>query len=226
LSPRPAVQQGRALQGRAVLCAGGIEVRQAGHLALQRRRTGGVRRQIRRVPRAPHLLLLVLLLPEAGRVVVDHEVAPLLVEGLRGGRVAAALTRFAVLHQHRHRHPPRGLLLLLLARAAVLLHLLLGHFVFGLPLHLIPVVLKPDLHLRRGEVDHTCQVFPLRRRQVFLLLEASLQLVDLRLGEEHPPLSPRGAGQGAHAFAHVRQGAEAAHAAHVHARRRAHEARN
>ncbi|TNN85121.1 hypothetical protein EYF80_004775 [Liparis tanakae] len=145
-------RKGRALQGRAVLCAGGIEVRQAGHLALQRRRTGGVRRQIRRVPRAPHLLLLVLLLllPEAGRVVVivvghDHDVAPLLVEGLRGGRVAAALTRLAVLHQHRHRHPPRGLLLLLLlARAAVLLHLLLGHFVFGLPLHLVPY--KPGVH--------------------------------------------------------------------------------
>ena len=201
---------------------------EAGHLALQRRRTGGVRRQIWRVPRAPHLLAL--MLPEARRVVGhDHDIAPLLVVVLRGGRgrVAAALARLAVLHQHRHGHSPRGLLLLLLlARAAVLLHLLLGHLVLRLPLHLVPVVLEPDFHLGRGEVDHTCQVLPLGRRQVFLLLEASLQLVDLRLGEQHSPLSPRGAGQGAHAFSHVCQGAEAAHAAHVHARRRAHEARN
>lgn len=107
--------------------------------------------------------------------------------------MAAALARLPVLHQHRHGHPPRGLLLLL-AGAAVLLHLLLGHLVFRLPLHLIPVILKPDFHLGWSEVDHTCQVLPLRRRQVFLLLEASLQLVDLRLGEQHASLSPRGAG--------------------------------
>lgn len=170
------------------------------------------------------------MLPQAGRVVGhDHDVAPLLMVRLCGGcgRVPASLARLPVLHQHRHGHPPWGLLLLLLlAGAAVLLHLLLGHFVFSLPLHLIPVILKPDFHLGRSEVDHTCQVLPLRRRKVFLLLEASLQLVDLRLGEQHSPLSPRGAGQRAHAFTHVCQGAEAAHAAHVHARRRTHEARN
>lgn len=228
LSPRPPVQQRRTLQRRAVLCAGGVEVREAGHLALQGRRTGGVRRHVRRVTRASHLLALVLP-DEPGRVVGhDHDIPPLLVKVLRGGGggrvVAAALTRLAVLHQHRHGHPPRGLLLL--TGAAVLLHLLLGHFVFGLPLHLVPVILKPDFHLGRGEVDHTCQVFPLWRREVLLLLEAALQLVDLRLGEQHPSFSPRGAGQRAHAFTHVRQGAEAAHAAHVHARWRAHEARN
>lgn len=152
-----------------------------------------MRRQIRRVTCAPHLLAL--MLPEAGRVVGhDHNVAPLLVVGLcRGcGRVAVALARLAVLHQHRHGHPPRGLLLL--TGAAVLLHLLLGHLVLRLPLHLIPVILKPDFHLGWSEVDHTCQVLPLRRRQVFLLLEASFQLVDLRLGEQHASLSPRGAG--------------------------------
>lgn len=176
---------------------------------------------------ASHLLALVL--PEAGCVVGhDHDIAPLLVVGLCGGcgRVAAALARLPVLHQHRHGHPPGRLLLLLLTGAAVLLHLLLGHFVFRLPLHLIPVILKPDFHLGRGEVDHTCQMLPLRRRKVFLLLEASLQLVHLSLGEQHSPLSPRGAGQRAHAFTHVCQGAEAAHAAHVHPRRGAHEARN
>lgn len=161
------------------------------------------------------------MLPQAGCVVGhDHDVAPLLVVVLRRrrGRVAAALARLPVFHQHRHGHPPRGLLLLL-AGAAILLHLLLGRLVLRLSLHLVPVVLKPDLHLGRGQVDHAGQVLPLRRRQVFLLLEASLQLVDLRLGEQHTPLPPRGAGQGAHAFAHICQGGQAAHAAHVHPRR-------
>ncbi len=57
------------------------------------------------------------------------------------------------------------------------------------PLHLVAVVLEPDLHLVRGEADQLGQVLPLRGGQVTLLPEAALQLEGLRLGEEHAPLS-------------------------------------
>lgn len=56
-------------------------------------------------------------------------------------------------------------------------------------LHLVAVVLEPDLHLVRGETDQPGQVLPLRGRQVPLLPEATLQLEGLRLGEQHTPLS-------------------------------------
>lgn len=55
-------------------------------------------------------------------------------------------------------------------------------------LHLVAVVLEPDLHLVRGEADQPGQVLPLRGGQVALLPEATLQLEGLRLGEENPPL--------------------------------------
>lgn len=69
------------------------------------------------------------------------------------GGVGACLAWLAILNKHWHRHSPRRLLLL--ARAVVLLHLLLSSFVFGLALHLVAVVLKPDFDLSGGEVDHT-----------------------------------------------------------------------
>ena len=55
-------------------------------------------------------------------------------------------------------------------------------------LHLVAVVLEPDLHLRGRQADKAGQVLALGRRQVPLLPEAPLQLVGLRFGEEHPPL--------------------------------------
>ena len=54
----------------------------------------------------------------------------------------------------------------------------------GEPLVLVAVVLEPDLDLRRGQVDEAGQVLPLGRGEVLLRLEASLQLVDLRINVE------------------------------------------
>lgn len=143
------------------------------------------------------------------------------------GCVTAALAWLSVFHQHWHGHAPRRLLLLLLlTRAIVLLHLLLGHFVLGLPFHFISVVLKPNFNLSRSQVNHAGQMLPFRRGEVLLLLEASLELVHLRLGEEYPSLPARCAGQRTHAFTNIRQGAQSAHAAHIHTGRGAHETRD
>ena len=48
------------------------------------------------------------------------------------------------------------------------------------PLVLVAVVLEPYLHLGGCQVDHGGQVLPFGCRQVFLLLEAPLQLVNLK----------------------------------------------
>lgn len=141
------------------------------------------------------------------------------------GCVTAALAWLSVFHQHRHRHPPWRLLLLLTG-TIVLLHLLLGHLVLGLPFHFIPVVLKPNFNLSRSQVYHAGQMFPFRRGEVLLLLEPPLKLIHLRLGEEYPSLPARCAGQRTHAFTNIRQRTQSAHAAHIHTRRGAHEARD
>lgn len=68
----------------------------------------------------------------------------------------------------------------------------MGHFhtFFGPgSLHLIPVVLEPDLDLGRGEADQAGEVLPLWGGQVSLLPEAALQLISLRLGKQHPPFA-------------------------------------
>jgi len=120
-----------------------------------------------------------------GRVVVVGEVAevPHTVGRVVGGGVGRQ-ARLPVPHQHRHRHPP--------GRRQ-------GHhlqaLVLPLPLALVPPVLEPDLHLGRGELEGPGQVVSLRGRQVPLLLEAALQLVHLRLREEHARLpAPAGLG--------------------------------
>ena len=62
------------------------------------------------------------------------------------------------------------------------------------PLVLVAVVLEPDLDLRRSQVDEAGQVLSLGRGEVFLRLEASLQLVDLRINVKMylaPTLSPK-----------------------------------
>ena len=87
------------------------------------------------------------------------------------------LTRLAVSHEHRHgdatgRRQRRHVEPLLLTRL----------------LQLVAVVLEPDLNLRRRQAQDARQVFALRRRQVALLSEALLQLVGLRLREEHASL--------------------------------------
>lgn len=56
------------------------------------------------------------------------------------------------------------------------------------PLHLVPMVLEPDLHLVRSQADQSGQVLPLWGGQVALLTEAALQLEGLRFGEEDAPL--------------------------------------
>lgn len=109
--------------------------------------------QIWRLTRAAYLLTRVL--AHCAIVSHEHDISALVMMVLcRASRsVAAALARLAVLHQHGHSYPPRRLLLLL-ARTALLLHLLLRHFVFGLPFHFVTVILEPDFHLGRGQVDH------------------------------------------------------------------------
>ena len=55
-----------------------------------------------------------------------------------------------------------------------------GHgLLLGGPLHLVAVVLEPDLHLCGGEVDEARQLLDLGGAQVLLLLEPPLQLVHL-----------------------------------------------
>lgn len=55
-------------------------------------------------------------------------------------------------------------------------------------LHLVAVVLEPDLNLGRGQTQDPGQLLPLRAGQVALLAEASLQLQGLGLGEQNPAL--------------------------------------
>lgn len=53
--------------------------------------------------------------------------------------------------------------------------------VLSLSFAFVAAILEPNLDLRRGELEEARQVFPLRCRQVTLLLEPSLQLVNLSL---------------------------------------------
>lgn len=62
--------------------------------------------------------------------------------------------------------------------------------VLPLPLALVAPVLEPDLDLSGGELEAAGQELPLGSRKVALLLEASLQLENLSLREEHPRLPP------------------------------------
>lgn len=52
-------------------------------------------------------------------------------------------------------------------------------------LRLVPMVLEPDLHLRRCQPDKTSQVLPFGCGQILLLTEAPFQLECLRFGKEH-----------------------------------------
>lgn len=60
-----------------------------------------------------------------------------------------------------------------------------------LPLALVPPVLEPDLDLSGRQLQHLGHLLALGGRQVLLLLEAALQLVDLGLGKEDAGLSLR-----------------------------------
>ena len=93
-----------------------------------------------------------------------------------------AQARLPVPDQHRHGDAP--------GRGRVVLPRRLQGLVLPLSFALVAAVLEPDLHLVRGELQGGGQVLPLRRGQVALLLEAPLQLEDLRLGEEHPGSPP------------------------------------
>lgn len=96
----------------------------------------------------------------------------------RGLHQTLGLAGLAVSHQDRHGDSPGR------AAAAAGLDALARR-----PLRLVPVVLEPDLYLGGRETDNRGQVFPLGRAQITLLTETSLQLVRLRLGEQHPPLA-------------------------------------
>lgn len=90
--------------------------------------------------------------------------------------------RLSISDQHRHGDAPRWW--------RVVLSRHLQRLVLPLPFALVATVLEPDLHLVRGEFKGGRQVLALRGGQVALLLEASLQLEDLRLREEHPGSPP------------------------------------
>lgn len=88
--------------------------------------------------------------------------------------------RLAVAHQHRDGDPARRRHIVADVVVDVQAFLLLG------ALRLVPVVLEPDLHLGRRQPDDGGEVFALRRRQIPLLAEPSLQLVGLRFAEQYP----------------------------------------
>ena len=53
------------------------------------------------------------------------------------------------------------------------------------------MILEPDFDLGRRQIDEIRQLFSFRRRQILLLLKPALQLVDLRLRKQDPPLASR-----------------------------------
>lgn len=56
----------------------------------------------------------------------------------------------------------------------------------GLFLLFVSVILEPYFDLRWRQVDHSPELLSFRSRQVPLISESSLQLVDLLFGEENP----------------------------------------
>lgn len=68
-----------------------------------------------------------------------------------------------------------------------------GHlqaFVLTLALAFVSSILKPDFDLGGREFQSVRQMFSLGSGEIALLLEASLQLENLRLGEKNPRLPP------------------------------------
>jgi len=61
--------------------------------------------------------------------------------------------------------------------------------VLGEPFALVPMVLEPDLHLGRCQLNAVGQTLSFGRRQVGSLFEAALQFVNLGLAEEDAPLA-------------------------------------
>lgn len=57
------------------------------------------------------------------------------------------------------------------------------------PLRLVPMILEPDFHLCWRQPYDARKVLSLRGRQISLLSEPPLQLVRLRLREQHPSLA-------------------------------------
>lgn len=101
----------------------------------------------------------------------------------RGGiALRSSQTWLPIPNQHRHGHAPR--------RRRMMLPRRFQRLVLPLPFALVAAVLKPDLHLVRSEFEGGRQVLSLRGGQVALLLEAPLQLEDLRLGEKHSGSPP------------------------------------
>ena len=62
---------------------------------------------------------------------------------------------------------------------------------------LVTVILEPYFHLSGCEADHISEMLSLGRGEILLLLEPSLQFIDLRLREEDPPLASVADGEGA-----------------------------
>lgn len=88
------------------------------------------------------------------------------------------MKRFPISDQNRNDDPAQH-------RGLRYLHVL-QHAFSPASLHLVAVVLEPDLDLGRGQAEEPGQLLPLRAGQVALLTEASLQLQSLGLGEQDP----------------------------------------
>lgn len=89
-------------------------------------------------------------------------------------------TRIAISDQHRNSHPTCW-------------QWVGGHLqgsILPLPLAFVTPVLEPDFHLGGCELEHVGQVFPFQSREVFLLLESSLQFRHLSLGEQNTGFAP------------------------------------
>lgn len=61
-------------------------------------------------------------------------------------------------------------------------------------LRLVAMILEPNFHLRRCQINLAGQVLTFRRRQITLLPESSFQLVRLMLREEYASLALLAAG--------------------------------
>lgn len=98
----------------------------------------------------------------------------------RRGGVRTSMTRHPILNQNWNGDAPwRG-------RAVLVLPHRFQGLVLPLALALVAAVLEPDFYLVTGELQGVCQVLAFEGGHVALLLEAPLQLEDLRLRKEDP----------------------------------------
>lgn len=95
-----------------------------------------------------------------------------------------AHARFAIPYQHRNGNSPRRR-----HRTAIWMLWIVNTFLGLRPFRLVPMILKPDLHLCRCQMYLAGQVFAFGRRQISLLAKSALQLECLMLRKENAPFA-------------------------------------